>query len=274
MELSRHKQRGISYLIGGQGEPMLLLHGIPGSSLAWKKAGTHLADNYQVIIPDLRGFGQSDWPHGDYYMAAQAAALKDLLNGLGVTGFYLGGHDFGGPVAITLMRQFPEFQVKGLVLSATNVFTDTYVPPPLRLARVPGLSTIMFAAMAGNRAGLWLMYQAATKNKHEAGWNQFKRHLTPAGMKLTRLIFQRSLADLPGNYREVEAMLGWIDIPALVLWGDSDPFFAPAVGKRIQKAIPEANLTVYTSTGHFVPEERPQQVSADILTFFGEANKS
>ena len=250
---------------------MLLLHGIPGSSLAWKNAGAHLAEKYQVVIPDLRGFGQSDWPHGDYYMTAQAEALKDLLNVLGITNLYLGGHDFGGPVAVTLMRLFPEFQVKGLVLSATNVFTDTYVPPPLRLAKGPGLSTIMFAAMAGDRAGLWLMYQAATKNKREASWTQFKQHLTPTGMKLTRLIFQRSLADLQGNYREVEAMLGRIDVPTLVLWGDRDPFFAPSVGERIQKVIPDSELTIYASTGHFVPEERPREVSEDILTFFAEA---
>jgi len=271
MELTRHKYQKMSYFGGGTGESMLLLHGIPGSSLAWKNVGAHLAKKYQVIIPDLQGFGQSDWPHDDYYMKAQAEALKDLLNGLGITSFYLGGHDFGGPVAITLMRLFPEFQVKGLVLSATNVFTDTYVPPPLRLAKVPGLSTVMFAAMAGNRAGLWMMYQAATKNKREASWAQFKQHLTPAGMKLTRLIFQRSLADLQGNYREVEAMLGRIDIPTLVLWGDRDPFFAPSVGERIQKAIPDSDLTIYPSTGHFVPEERPREVSEDILTFFAEA---
>ncbi len=112
------------------------------------------------------------------------------------------------------------------------------------------------------------MYQAATKNKREASWAQFKRHLTPTGLKFTRLIFQRSLADLQGNYGEVEAMLGRIDIPTLVLWGDRDPFFAPSVGERIRKAIPESKLTSYPSTGHFVPEERPREVSKDILAFF------
>jgi pimeloyl-ACP methyl ester carboxylesterase len=52
MELSRHKYQEISYFAGGEGELMMLLHGIPGSSFAWKNAGRHLAEKYQVVIPD------------------------------------------------------------------------------------------------------------------------------------------------------------------------------------------------------------------------------
>jgi pimeloyl-ACP methyl ester carboxylesterase len=115
---------------------------------------------------------------------------------LGVRSLYLGDHDFGAPVALTLMRLFPELGVRGLVLSATNVFTDTHVPLPLRAARIPHLNIVFYKAMVGNRLGIRMMYLAATNDKSEASWEGFSRHLTPAGIDLTRRIFQRSLSDL------------------------------------------------------------------------------
>ena len=112
-------------------------------------------------------------------MEAQASNLRQLLSHLGVSRLYLAGHDFGGPMSLTLMRLFPNLDIRGLVLSDTNLFTDTYVPPPLRVAGVPALNTVAFKAMAGNRFGLWLMYVAAARQKAEATWETFTRHLTP-----------------------------------------------------------------------------------------------
>ncbi len=266
--LQRHKAGEVSFLRGGEGQTFLFLHGIPGSAFAWEKTGELLTDHYQVIIPDLLGFGQSDMPKDDYYMEFQAKVLRQLLVELGVRSLYIGGHDFGGPVAITLMRLFPDLTINGLVLSATNMFTDTYVPPPLRVANIPILNTLVFKAMVGNRIGLRMMYLAATKEKAEASWEQFNRHLTPSGIDFTRRIFQRSLADLRANYQAVEGMLSRIACPTLILWGANDPFFATPVGERTRNAIPGAMLRIYEHTGHFVPEEQPAHVARDIMEYF------
>jgi haloacetate dehalogenase len=83
-ELRRHKIGDLSVLAGGEGEPVVLLHGIPGSAFAWESAGMLLAERYRLIIPDLLGFGRSDPPKGDYYMEAQAAAIGGLLAELGI----------------------------------------------------------------------------------------------------------------------------------------------------------------------------------------------
>ena len=151
-------------------------------------------------------------------------AIKQLLESLGINKLYLGSHDFGGPVSLTLMRMFPDLSINGLVLSATNVFTDTYIPPPLRIASVPFLNTIFFKAMAGNRIGMRVMYLAATKEKTEVSWKKFERHLTPSGIDFTRRIFQRSLSDLKTNYRQIEDMMPSIAIPTLILWGRTTHF--------------------------------------------------
>jgi pimeloyl-ACP methyl ester carboxylesterase len=270
--LARHKHQGTSFLMGGEGEPFLFLHGIPGSALTWKAVGELLSDHYRVVLPDLAGFGDSDPPDGDYYMEAQATHVKQLLDRLGIEEFYLGGHDFGGPVALTLIRLYPELKVKGLVLSATNVFTNTHIPAPLRTARIPVLGTLLFKLLAGNRTGLRMMYLVATSDKNEAPWTRFKQHLTPSAVDLTRRIFQRSLANLKNNYQMVEDSLADLTIPTLVLWGTRDPFFGLPVGDRTHQAIRGSVLKVYERTGHFVPEEKPNLVARDIVSFF--KNKS
>lgn len=266
--LKRHEERGISFITGGVGEPFLLLHGIPGSALSWKAVGELLACRYRIIIPDLAGFGRSKSPGDDYYMEAQAKVIKNVLDGLGVGELYLGGHDYGGPVGLTLMHMYPEVSVKGLVLSATNVLTDTHVPLPLRVARVPLLNTIFFKMMAGNRAGTRMLYTNATVQKKQASWERFQRHLTPSALDLTRRIFQRSLADLKANYQAVEDSLAQIVAPTLVIWGADDPFFGIHAGERTHRAIHGSVLKVYERTGHFVPEERPYLLAQDIMTFF------
>lgn len=265
--LTRRNELGLSFLEAGQGTPVVLLHGIPGSALAWATVGERLAGDYRVVIPDLLGFGRSDPPSGDYYMEAQAHRVRELLERLDIAELVLGGHDFGGPIALTLRRLYPELRIRALILSATNLFTNTYVPPPLRLARFPLFGTPLFWLLAGNRWGLRLMYEAATVQKREVPWDRFRRHLTASGMDLTRRIFQRSLGDLETNYRAIETLLPDLGVPTLVLWGDRDPFFAVSVGERSHRAIPGSVFRVLPETGHFVPEEQPGRVADEIHGF-------
>ena len=268
--LIRRREGGTSYLTDdGYGFPVLFLHGIPGSAYTWEPVALRLRDQFRVIVPDLRGFGDSA-PSPDYYMEGQARAVKRLLDALDIKDCALVAHDFGGPVGLTFMRLFSESVVCRLVLSNTNLFTDTYIPAPLRLAKIPLLSTIFFYLIAGNRLGLWLMYRSAVQQKQTATWTKFQRHLTPMGMRMTRRIFQRSLADLEANYHDLEQMLSGLNVPTLILWGENDPFFSVDVGERTQSAFPDAELVVLDQTGHFVPEERPAEVTSALVSFLSD----
>jgi pimeloyl-ACP methyl ester carboxylesterase len=266
--LYRRRAGGLSFLMGGDGAPLLLLHGIPGSAEAWLKVGARLTTRFRVIIPDLLGFGASQPAPTDTYMEEQARAVRALLAHLRITELYLGGHDFGGPVAVTLLHLFPELSARGLILSATNLFTDPPVPLPLQLAKAPGLNRLFFWGLAGNQLGLRMFYESAVKNKEEAPWSQFRRHLSSGAVAQTRRILQRSLTNLHADYLEVEKMLPRLTSPALVIWGDEDPFFSVGVGQRLRASLPDAILKVYAFTGHFVPEERPIETAEDILLRF------
>jgi pimeloyl-ACP methyl ester carboxylesterase len=269
--LQRHQTGPLSYLRGGSGPPLLLLHGIPGSSSSWQAVGTELSDRFDVVIPDLLGFGRSEPPEEDYYMEAQADALHTLLRALEIDRFYLGGHDFGGPVGLTLMDRAGEgLQVEGLALASTNVLTDPFVPLPLRAAGVPVLGPLVFWALAGTRLSLRFMHFAGAR-RGECSWERFREHLTPSAVDLTRRIFQRSLADLRSNYRRVEDQARRVSCPTLVIWGDGDPFFPVTAGERTRDLLPQAVLEVLPKTGHFVPEERPLEVAALIRNHFAAA---
>lgn len=269
--LHRRRGAGLSFLMGGDGEPLLLLHGVPGSSQSWQKVGMKVASRFRVILPDLMGFGVSDAPGDAFDIEAQAKSVRALLNYLQINRLYLGGHDFGASVAVTLMRLFPELNVRGLILSATTLFSDTRTPFPMSLARLPVFNSLFAWGMAGNRLGLRMLYESATENKDEAQWRDFRRHITGGSIKLTRRILQESMANSHDLYAEIEATLPEINCPTLLLWGDDDPFLTVNVAERARAALPDALLKVYAYTGHFVPEERPIESAEDIALRFTDA---
>jgi len=270
--LTRNKSGWTSFLEGGTGEPILFLHGFPGSAYSWEAAARTLFEKYpgryRAIIPDLLGFGESDAVGDDWYMEGQAHAIADLLKRLDISDHYIAAHDFGGPVALTLLRLHSEFKIRKLMISSTNLFTDTPIPLPLRSAGIPVLGDMVYGAMAGSPFGFRMMYQFAALNKKAVTWQDFSRHATLHGMASTAKIFQHSLADLPRNYGAIETFASQIKIPTLLLWGDRDPFFPVSVAKRSEATIPNATLKIYKGTGHFVPEERAAEVADDLAVFF------
>ncbi len=266
-ELSRNKAGRISYLRGGEGEPFVFLHGIPGTSLSWEAVGHRLADHYDVIIPDLLGFGESDGAGDEFYFEGQARALKELLGELGIGRLYLAGHNLGFPVVLTLMRMFPELKVNGLVLSNAHAFPDAVsaIPPIIRSLMGSGAYTSLMLSTTGIR----LMYGSHVKKKDNLTWERMKKQVTHEGLKTARQIVRRNLGDFEREYRPFEENYEGIEVPTLLLWADQDPTVPLEVGQRLDEMIPNSTLNIYEGVGHFVPEEQPDQVAGDIEAFFG-----
>lgn len=270
--LERKSFAGISYLIGGQGKAVLCLHGIPGSSYIWQGVGETLAVHFQVIIPDLSGFGESEMPTEVYYverMEAQCRKLFVLLDHLGIREVILCAHDFGGPTSLTFIRMATTIQVKALVITNTNIFPDTPVPLPLKMAHIPVLGYAFYRLAFGTRLGLWGLYMAAVKKKENLPWERYKRHLTPNGMRSTSDIFYVAIRDMEGSYRATEDTLNNLQIPLLVLWAGSDPLFDVSDGEKIASRVAGSQLKIYEDCGHFVPEEVPG-ISRDIRDFLAK----
>ncbi|MGB7218167.1 MAG: alpha/beta hydrolase [Vicinamibacterales bacterium] len=246
------------------GPPVLLLHGIPGWRGMWRRTAHLLSTTCRTIAPDLLGFGESSSALGSGHAAAQAEMIVGLIRALGFGPVHLVGFDFGGPTAVLVCRTAPEL-VKSLVLSATNVFTDTPIPPPLQLVRLP-LVGDLFSRLFFGKAGLAAMWLAAVARRDRYRFEEYRKMLRFGnGVASTRRIFQASLRDLKGLYAPVEAALGTIDVPCRVIWGDRDPFFPPSVGMRTAARIPGADLVWLRGCGHFLPQEDPMGFSRAVL---------
>lgn len=238
------------------GPPIVLLHGIPGGRGTWRRVVPGLTAFGPVVVPDLLGFGDSSDPRGDFHAFAQAGAVGRLLDHVGVERVHVVGFDFGGPVSVAFAEQQPT-RVASLTLVAANAFTDTPIPGPLKLAKVPVLGDALFLAMC-SWPGLASMWFSAVAAKPELSWQAFRREL-PArrGRRWTRRIFLDSLRHLEDRYAPIERALPRITCPTRVVWGDRDPFFAVSVGERLANAINGATFEGIRHCGHFIPLERP-----------------
>ncbi|RAU93642.1 hypothetical protein DQP58_15950 [Mycobacterium colombiense] len=128
---------------GGDGPPLLLIHGLGGNRHTRQHLLPGLARNHTVIAPDLPGHGDSDAPPGDYSLGAHATALRDLLLALEVCRVSIAGHSLGGGVALQTAYQFPE-RVDRLILISTGGLGPE-VSYLLRAATPPGADAVSAA---------------------------------------------------------------------------------------------------------------------------------
>lgn len=246
---------------GHAGPAVVLLHGIPGSRGTFQGVGRHLAKTCRVLVPDLLGFGESPDAPAHFHAEEHAEAVVRLLDARGVDRVHLVGFDFGGPTAIRAATKLAG-RVRSMTLAATNIFPDTPIPRPLRLAAFPLLGRLFFR-LAFGRLGLMAMWFAAVADRSAFPFARYCASLRRNGVRSTRRIFFLSMRDLPGLYGEVEAAARRLGVPAVVLWGDEDTFFPVAVGERTAEAL-GADLRVLPGCGHFVPEERPAETAKAI----------
>ena len=171
-------------------------------------------------------------------------------------------HDFGGPVAAHLLALAPS-RVSALALFATNAFPDTPVPFPLSLVRVPLLGPLA-ARMLFSRRSLAMMVRRGVGDpgtRLDVDTYLGSKHQRAA----IASVFEMSLRRLGELYAPVERALATACVPALVGWGDRDPFFPVAIGRRTAELLPEARFRLYQGAGHFLPDERPDELTADVL---------
>lgn len=123
----------LAYARQGRGTPLVLIHGHPLDHTIWESVVPLLENDFDLILPDLRGFGGSEAPGTSYLLTDLAADLAALLNHLGIERAALAGHSMGGYVALAFAQAHPE-RVHGLALVASHVFPDPPEKKPVRYA--------------------------------------------------------------------------------------------------------------------------------------------
>jgi len=242
---------------------ILLIHGVPGSARTWEGVKAKL-EPHRVLAPDLLGFGGQALPSKRDSLLApnQSRHLLELLDREGLEEVIVVAHDFGGPVAAHLLAAAPS-RVAALALLATNAFPDTPIAFPLSLVKVPGLGPVA-GRLLFSRASLAMMVR---RGVGEPGTSlDLDRYVGQEDQRAAiASIFEASLVRLRELYTPVERALASATVPALVGWGDRDPFFPVAIGRRTAELLPDARFSLYEGAGHFLPEERTDEVAADVL---------
>ena len=259
-------RNGMAYRRVGSGPTVVLLHGIPGQGRVWDHVRAALETRFDVIVPDLIGFGDSYRPStptiDNVGPTAQASNVATLLDELGTRHATIVGHDFGAPVSVLLAAMRPDL-VGAVSLLAGNTFPDTPVPFPLSLTKAPIVGGL-FAGLLFSGPSLALMLHQGTGPGSAAPDAQL--YLGDRGQRRTiATIFSGALTRLAELYTPVASALHDLDVPVLVGWGESDPFFPLREGERTAAAA-RARLHVFNEAGHFLPHERPDEVAREIAT--------
>jgi haloacetate dehalogenase len=266
---------------GGQGPPLLLLHGYPETHLMWHKIATSLARRFTVICPDLRGYGDSSKPpagsdHGGYSKRAMAADQADVMSRLGFPRFQVVGHDRGARVVHRLCLDHPDRVTRAAVLDiipTATVFarTDkrlaTYYFHWFFLIQPEDLPERLIGGAPDYFLGR--MLQAWSRNEGvfaEAALAEYGRCFRdPATIHATCEDY-RAGASIDLEHDEADAGKK-IACPLLVLWGEKGVvgrLYDPLAIWR-EKAVEVTGRAL--PCGHFLPEEAPEETLAALDAF-------
>jgi pimeloyl-ACP methyl ester carboxylesterase len=258
----------IGYLDKGQGDPIVLVHGIPTSSFLWRDMVEELSAHGRVIALDLPGFGFSDPPRdGDYGIANYARLLGQFLETLHIEQATLVCHDLGGPIALTYALRHPD-QYDRLIILDTFLHRD--LPPwplSMRLARIRPIGEI-FMWLGGEsifRAGL----EEGVVDKSRISDAVVKRYYMPDGDpdKLSRSMLGTLRIDYMEDLAFIENNLKTIQKPTLILWGEKDIYLPISLGNRIHIDITGSQMERFPNCGHFIPEDQPELAAKKIVAF-------
>lgn len=243
----------LAYEEHGKGPPILLVHGFPFNRSMWQEIAKGLAENHRVIVPDLRGFGDSDVIPGVATMEAMADDLKGLLTALGVSDrIVLGGLSMGGYVALAFARKYPQ-DLAGLILCDTRARADTDQAKKnrQRLAeRVIREGTQFIADDMLPRLCCEQTFRIRPDLIEQI--RTMILRASPEGVAAASL----GMAERPDSM----SLLGALPCPALILVGQFDVISPPEEMEEMARAIPHANFVVIPDAGHLAPLEQPTMV--------------
>jgi haloalkane dehalogenase len=265
------------YVDEGSGPPVVCVHGNPTWSFYFRELIGNLRGSYRVVAPDHLGCGLSDKPGDDRYsytLASRVADLEALIGHLGLREITLVLHDWGGAIGLAAALRRPE-RIARLVLLNTAGFlmpAGKRLPWQLRLVRdAAWLATPLVR-------GLNLFARGAARMATVRGLTPQVRsaYLAPYDSWSSRIATLRFVQDIPlhpGN-RSFE-LVRWIDenlatlrdIPTLICWGARDFVFDERVLAEWRRRLPEADVRVYESAGHYVLEDAGAEVIGEIRRF-------
>jgi pimeloyl-ACP methyl ester carboxylesterase len=263
------------YVIGGQGEPLVLLHGWPETWWEYHKVMPALAKRYRVIAVDLRGGGDTDTPAAGFDKKTMALDIRELIRVLGYSSVNIAGHDIGSMVAYSFAANYPEATRKVAMLDVTHPDQSYF---EFRMLKAPGQPffpwwfafnqvPLLPEQLVSGRARVLVDWMFDNLLVNLSAVSDFDRSVYAAAYNRPEGIrggdgwyatFVQDIADL-ATYSPVTA-------PIL---GMADSLFYPNMAAVLPTQGTNVTVREVTNTGHYFVEEQPQVVIDALTGFFG-----
>jgi len=275
----------INMKVGGEGPPVLLLHGYPQTHAMWHKVAPALARDYTVVCADLRGYGDSSKPkgipgHASYAKRAMALDMVEVMETLGFLRFHVVGHDRGGRVAHRMARDHGR-RVQSLTVldisptlkmyQSTNMaFARAYYhwflliqPPPLPEKMIAAMGVKYILGRIGRSKGGLKHFPRAVQRAYARALNDPRTiHATCEDYRAAATI------DLVHDRKDLNKKL---QMPLLALWGKQGVIAAlfDCLADWREVALDVRGRAL--QCGHFIPEEKPKELLAELRRFLKTA---
>ncbi len=242
----------------GAGPALVLVHGYLGGSAQWDAETAQFSDRYDVIAPDLPGFGDASGEAGCRSIGEMADSVLGLLDNLGIGEFILMGHSMGGMIAQEMAARAGD-RVSKLILYGTGplgLMPDRFEPIKLSRDR--------------------LCSDGVEKTIERIGATWFRRGEAAAGYPLVRQIGAQ--ANPEAALVALDAMADWdgrpalksLDMATLVLWGHDDRSYRWPQVEALWKNLPNATLSVIPGASHAAHLEKPKLFAAIVEDFLAD----
>ena len=258
----------LHYVAAGAGEPVVLLHGWPTSSLLWRNVMPPIAEGSRVIALDLPGFGLSDKPlDASYSFRYFDRVLEAAFDALSIEDASLAVHDLGGPVGLYWACRRPE-RLRRLALLNTLVYPQFSWAVVLFVAacRLPGFGSLM-----ASPRGLRFAMRLGVADRHRLSEEAILGCQAPFASRDARRALLKAGGNLsPKGFREIAGKLPSLEVPVRIVYGERDRYLPDIANTvhRLHRDLPQARVTALADCGHFLQEERPGEVGRLLAEFF------
>jgi len=247
---------------GADAPVALLLHGYPESSYMWRGVLPALAEaGWRALAPDLPGYGDSP-PDPPATWERHVEALERFRTELGVQRVALVVHDWGGLIGLRWACDHPGVAC-ALVVSDTGFFPDGKWHGMARSLRTEGEGEELVDGL--DREGFGKMLAGVSAGIGPDAADEYWKAYADEARRRGQLELYRS-----GDFEKLaayEGRLAALELPALVVWGEDDPFAPVAGAHRFVRELPGARLCVLPERGHFVWEDAPQDAATEVVDF-------
>ncbi len=268
----------LHYVTAGSGDAVVLLHGYPKTWFEWRHVIPILAERYQVIVPDLRGLGDSSRPQSGYDKRTVSEDVFKLVHGeLGIESWYLAGRDWGAPTAFSLAAGHPENVRKLVNIEAMPTHEDCPWRPEWwhLFHQVPDLPEQLYEG----REEIYIrwFFEQLGHPSYEISDEDMAEYMRTWGLPETTRAGLEWYRALPQDFIDNTAFVRGAKLPMPVL-GVAAAGPMRYLGKVTENEIAESlefasdDLTavMMDDVGHWVPEEEPERLAALLLDFFAD----